>query len=281
MHPEYIKKFLVFALEEDIGSSDITSELTVSSSVSCSAEIIAKEECMVAGIPFVELVFNILDPGIKFENMLTDGSAVSKGDLIGVVSGNARAVLAGERLALNILQRLCGIATLTNRFVDAVRSFDIRVTDTRKTTPGMRYMEKYAVRIGGGYNHRSGLYDGILIKDNHVKVNGSISKAVSACKKASHLMKIEIEASTLDEVKEALNSGADVIMLDNMNINDMESAVQYIKKRTADVLVEASGNVTLDNIGEIASTGVDLISSGALTHSAKAADISMNIKIKS
>lgn len=280
MYPEYLKKFISLSLQEDIGSSDITSELTVGSDLRCSAEITAKEDCIVAGMPFVGLVFSMLDSSIRVEQIIQEGSAASSGDLIAAISGNARAVLSGERLALNILQRLCGVATLTSMFAKAVASTSVKVTDTRKTTPGMRYMEKYAVRIGGGYNHRAGLYDGLLIKDNHIKVCGSITKAVSACKKASHLIKIEVEVTTLDELKEAVSAGADVIMLDNMSINDMRTAVQYVRKKSNSILIEASGNIALENINSIASTGVDLISSGSLTHSAKAADISMNIKIK-
>lgn len=278
--PEQVKRFIRESLAEDIGSSDITSELTVSPTASCTAEIVAKEDFVLAGMPFVLMVFSLLDQNIVVDSLVADGSTLKKGGIIAVVSGNARSVLAGERLALNLLQRLSAVATITARFVKALDGLPARITDTRKTTPGMRYMEKYAVRAGGGFNHRTGLYDGILIKDNHIKVSGSISNAVAACKKASHLMKIEVEVTNQDEVKEAVNAGADVIMLDNMSPEDMRKAVSFIKSSGSNILVEASGNVTIANIREIAATGVDLVSSGAITHSAGSVDISMNIKIK-
>lgn len=280
-HPEQVRKFIEAALQEDIGSGDITSVLTVAQNAVAVAEIAAKEDFILAGMPFVELAFNILDKNIEIKSLLPEGASVSKGSVIATVAGNARAVLAGERVALNILQKLCAVATSTARFLKAAEGLPIRITDTRKTTPGMRYMEKYAVRIGGGFNHRSGLYDGILIKDNHIRVCGSVSAAVAACKNASHLLKVEVEVTNMEEVKEALAAGADVIMLDNMAADQMREAVSLIKSNDKRVLVEASGNVALDNIKSIAETGVDLVSSGSITHSAGAMDISMNIKIKS
>lgn len=279
-HPEQVRKFIEAALQEDIGSGDITSELTVAQNAVAVAEITAKDDFILAGMPFAKMAFNILDKNIEVKCLIADGASVSKGSVVATVTGNARAVLAGERVALNLLQRLCAVAAITGRMLNAVEGLPVRITDTRKTTPGMRYMEKYAVRMAGGYNHRSGLYDGILIKDNHIRVCGSISKAVAACKKASHLLKVEVEVTTIDEVKEALAAGADVIMLDNMGIELMREAVSLIRSRDNGVLIEASGNVTVNSVRSIAETGVDLISSGAITHSSGAVDISMNIKIQ-
>jgi nicotinate-nucleotide pyrophosphorylase (carboxylating) len=204
----------------------------------------------------------------------SEGAKVRKGDVLGEVSGKTMVLFAGERVSLNILQRLSGIATLTSRFVDAVRGTSANIIDTRKTTPCLRFMEKYAVRMGGGVNHRFGLFDGILIKDNHIEAVGSITKAVSLAKKGHHLAKIEVEVENLKDLREALEANADVIMLDNMSASDMHEAVKIVQKQA---LLEASGNVSLDNVREIAETGVDLISVGALTHSAAAADISLKI----
>lgn len=197
-----------------------------------------------------------------------------RGDVLGEVSGKTRALLAGERLSLNILQRLSGIATLTRSFVDEVAGTGAKIIDTRKTTPCLRFMEKYAVRTGGGVNHRFGLYDGILIKDNHIEAVGSIAQAIAMAKAVHHLAKIEVEVENLNDLREAVEAGADVIMLDNMSVNDMKEAVEIVGKR---VPLEASGNVSLGNVRAIAETGVDLISIGALTHSVTAADISLKI----
>ena len=209
-----------------------------------------------------------------FKTFFAEGAKVRKGDILGEVSGKTKTLLAGERVSLNILQRLSGIATLTSLFVDAVMGTGAKIIDTRKTTPCLRFMEKYAVRMGGGVNHRFGLFDGILIKDNHIEAVGSITKAVALAKAGHHLAKIEVEVENLNDLQEAVEAGADVIMLDNMSVNDMKEAVKIVQKR---IPLEASGNVSLTNVREIAETGVDLISVGALTHSVVAADISLKI----
>lgn len=269
------------AIIEDIGQGDITSLLIVSEDIDAKAHIIAKEDFMLAGMPFVKDVFNIIDPDIALNVFYNEGSFVKRGDIIAEVSGCARNILAGERIALNILQRVSGIATITNSYAERIKGLHARIADTRKTVPGMRFMEKYGVRIGGGVNHRFGLYDGVLIKDNHLKIAGSIKKAVELARKAHHLLKIEVEVKDIEEFKQALESGVDVIMLDNMPIDDIKKAVNIINSRSKNingkVLLEVSGSVSLDNVRDIAETGVDIISIGALTHSARAVDISMKI----
>lgn len=262
------------ALDEDIGNGDVTSGLTIPSDQRSKAVFLAKEGFVVAGMPFVLEVFSLLDPGAGVNVFYGDGSRVRKGDIIADVTGRTRVILAGERVSLNFLQRLSGIATLTQEYVRRVKDCKVRILDTRKTTPGLRFMEKYAVRVGGGQSHRFGLFDGILIKDNHISAAGSISDAIAAARQAHHLMKIEVEIESLKDLQEALKAGADVVMLDNMSVEDMRSAVKAAKGR---VLIEASGNMSLDRIREVAETGVDLISVGALTHSARAVDISLKI----
>jgi nicotinate-nucleotide pyrophosphorylase (carboxylating) len=264
------------ALREDIGSGDITSAILIPVSASAKASIVARERCVVAGLPFAARVFEILDPSVRFTIRAGEGVVAKRGAVIATVSGNARVILAGERTALNLLQRMCGIATLTRQFVSRLRGTGVQITDTRKTAPGLRLFDKYAVRTGGGQNHRFGLFDGILIKDNHIKAAGGIGRAVRDAKKhAAHLMKIEVEAGNLREVKEALRAGADVIMLDNMGMEEMKKAVRTIREAPGTVLIEASGNIDLENVRAVAETGVDIISSGALTHSVRAADLSM------
>jgi len=271
-----IRKLIEQALDEDIGPGDITSEATIRPESASIAVIIAKQDLVLAGLDVCCSVFHYLDPGIQISVFAQDGDKIIAGMEIAKLSGSTRSLLAGERVALNLLQHLSGIATLTTKYVDKCRGFKARVLDTRKTIPGMRILEKYAVHVGGGKNHRFGLFDGVLIKDNHIKAAGGIAKAVeSARKSAHHLLKIEVETKTLDEVREALAVKADVIMLDNMPIDVTREAVKIIDGCT---LVEVSGNVTLDTIRQIAETGVDFISSGSLTHSAPAADISMKIK---
>ncbi len=273
-----IRDFLVRALEEDIGTGDITTELTIPDDTNSEAIIIAKEDFLLAGLPFSLEVFSLLSDHINVDKHHSDGSSVKSGDTIAKLSGPTRALLAGERLALNILQRLSGIATLTKRFVSEVEGTGAKVLDTRKTMPLMRYMEKYAVKIGGGYNHRFGLYDGILIKDNHIKAAGGVARAIELARSSRvHLMKIEIEVKNLDELREALQAGADVVMLDNMELPMLKEAVALARQISPTTLLEASGGVRLDNVREIAQTGVDFISIGALTHSATAVDISMKI----
>lgn len=263
------------ALNEDIFTGDITSESTIPDDVMAKASFLSKDNGIVAGLDVVNAVFYAVDQEIKFNKLVTDGTEISKGQIIATAEGKARSLLSAERTALNFLQRLSGIATNTSKYVKAVSGYKAVIVDTRKTTPGWRVLEKYAVRIGGGHNHRFGLYDAVLIKDNHIAVVGSIAKAVSmAREKIPHTMKIEVETENLEQVKEALASGADIIMLDNMSLDMMSEAVKLIDGKA---LVEASGGVKLENIVDIAKTGVDMISIGALTHSAMPLDISMEI----
>lgn len=262
------------AIEEDLGFGDITAGLLIPEDSTARAFYVAKSAFVVAGLPFAKEVFTLLDPSTSWKPFFAEGATVKKGDILGEVAGRTRVLLAGERVSLNLLQHLSGIATLTSLFVDAVSGTSARILDTRKTTPCQRFMEKYAVRMGGGSNHRFGLFDGVLIKDNHIEAVGSITRAISLAKEGQHLAKIEVEVSNLNEVQEAIKAGADVIMLDNMSVHDMREAVKIVQKR---IPLEASGNVTLANVREIAETGVDLISVGALTHSVTAADISLKI----
>lgn len=271
-----IEKLIEEALFEDIGPGDITSEAVIPDEASATAEIIAKQDLVLAGVLIAREVFRKLDPWVQFTPLAHDGGRVQSGSIIAQVQGRTRMLLAGERVALNLMQHLSGIATTTARFVDALKGSRAEILDTRKTLPGLRALEKYAVRTGGGRNHRFGLYDGILIKDNHIKAAGGIIKVMAGIRKNVHpLLKIEVEVKTLDEVREAMAAGATMILLDNMPPALMKQAVGIVGER---VLVEASGNVTLDTVKAIAETGVDFISSGSLTHSAPAADISMKIK---
>jgi nicotinate-nucleotide pyrophosphorylase (carboxylating) len=272
--PASVTQLLRHAIEEDLGHGDITSSLIIPEDSEARALFIAKSNFVLAGFPFARLVFHILDPSVSFKTFHAEGAKVRKGDVLGEISGKTRLLLAGERTSLNILQRLSGIATLTSQFVGAVSGTKARIVDTRKTTPCHRFMEKYAVRMGGGVNHRFGLFDGILIKDNHIEAVGGIREAVLLAKSGHHLAKIEVEVENLKDLEEALAAKADIIMLDNMSIQDMAEAVKIIGGR---VTLEASGNVTLDNVRQIAETGVDMISIGALTHSVTAADISLKI----
>ncbi len=274
-----LKETIHLAIQEDIGHGDITSFLIVPEAKNAAADIIAKEEFILAGMPFVKEVFSIIDQQVNIKIFFDEGANVKKGDIIAKASGSARALLLGERISLNILQRISGIATITKRFVEKVKGLPVKIADTRKTIPGMRIMEKYGVTIGGGANHRFGLYDGILIKDNHIKIAGGIKKSVGLAKKGHHLLKIEVEVKNLNEFKEALDAGAHVIMLDNMSVANMREAVEIrnLKLAKNSILLEASGSMNLENIRDIAKTGVDIISVGALTHSARAVDISMKI----
>ncbi len=272
----YVKKIIEKALKEDIGPGDVTSEATIPVGSTSTAEILAKQDLVLAGLDVSLEVFHFLDSAIQFTRFAQDGDRIKSGKVIARVSGSTRVLLAGERVALNLLQHISGIATLTSKYVEQLKGLKAQALDTRKTLPGLRQLEKYAVRIGGGKNHRFGLYDGVLIKDNHIKAGGSITKAIeSARRNAHHLLKVEVETKTLDEVREALAAKADIIMLDNMPIDMIREAVKLINGQ---VLIEASGNVTFETIREIGETGVDFISSGSLTHSAPAADISMKIK---
>jgi len=268
-------KLIEIALREDIGDGDITTSSIVSTPLEATAHLVAKEGLILAGIDIFHRVYKKLDADLELIKHFEDGDEVNQGSIIGEISGKVAVILKGERIALNFLQHLSGIATLTHKFVMKVKSSPVKILDTRKTTPGWRVLEKYAVEMGGGENHRFGLFDAVLIKDNHISAAGGIGEAVRRVKdNVPHSFKIEVETSNLQEVKEALDSGVSTIMLDNMSTEMMKEAVAMVNKR---VLVEASGNTGLDNVEEIASTGVDFISVGALTHSAKAVDISLKV----
>jgi len=268
-----IDRIIENALAEDIHTGDITTLAVVRGGRAARAILKAKEEMVLAGIDVAARVFRLLDERIVFTPAFADGDRLAPGDIIARITGDAALLLQGERVALNLLQRMCGIATLTARYVEAVRGTKARVVDTRKTTPGLRILEKYAVRVGGGTNHRTGLYDGVLIKENHITAAGGLTEAVRRAKSyIPHTLKVEVETETLAQVAEALAAGADIIMLDNMDTSAMREAVALIAGRA---LVEASGGVSLESVRGIAETGVDIISVGALTHSARAMDISM------
>ncbi|GIO09865.1 nicotinate-nucleotide diphosphorylase (carboxylating) [Brevibacillus reuszeri] len=265
-------------LQEDLGFGDVTTMSTIPESEQGIGILYAKEAGIVAGLPIAQQVFETVDPELVFSAKVKEGARVEIGDQIAEVSGSVRSILSGERLALNLLQRLSAIATKTSEYTAAVAGTKARVVDTRKTTPGLRFLEKYAVRVGGGYNHRFALYDAVMIKDNHIKGAGGIAQAVAAARAAiPHTMTIEVEAESLEQVREALEAGADIIMLDNMSNEQMVEAVQLIDGRA---LVEASGGVNLETIGAIAKSGVDIISVGALTHSVKAFDISLDLNTR-
>jgi len=275
-----IDHILLNALHEDIGNGDITTSSLIPAKQISRAVIIAKSACIVAGLPFAERTFHLLDRDIKFRTLKKDGARVKTGDIIARITGRTASLLTAERTALNVLQRLSGIATLTDEFVGRVKGLGVKITDTRKTAPGLRYFDKYAVRTGGGHNHRYGLFDGVLIKDNHIAAAGGVGKAVKTARsEAHHVMKIEVEVKSTVQAKEALAAGADIIMLDNMKISEMKRAVGIIRKTRPGTLIEASGNVSLENVRSIGETGVDLISVGVLTHSAPAADISLKIVV--
>ncbi len=270
-----VQEIVERSLAEDIGPGDVTTLATIPGAVEVKGIIVCKQDGFLAGIPVVNEVFAQVDKRVRIRFLLQDGSGIEKGQKIAELSGSARSILVAERTALNFLQRMSGIATLTHHFVQAVSGTKARILDTRKTTPGLRLLEKYAVRCGGGSNHRMGLYDMIMIKDNHIAAAGSITKAVSAVRESRCQLKVEIECKNLDEVTEALNArGVDRIMLDNMSTDTMKQAVDMVAGK---VELEASGGVNLGTVRDIALTGVDYISIGALTHSAKALDISLEI----
>jgi nicotinate-nucleotide pyrophosphorylase (carboxylating) len=274
-----IDKFLLSAIQEDLGTGDITTNSVIPIEARANGKYIAKEDGILCGIGFAERVYSLLGSDYIFIKHKKDGDKVTKGEIIAEVSGLASLLLSGERIGLNIMQRLSGVATRTREAVDAVSGTNAKITDTRKTTPGMRVLEKYAVKIGGGVNHRFSLADGILIKDNHIIAAGSITAAVN-CARASapHTLKIEVETEELEQVKEALDAGADIIMLDNMTNDMMKDAVELIGGRA---ITEASGNMGEKTLKDVAACGVDHISIGALTHSVKALDISLKFKLTS
>ncbi len=265
------------AFEEDIGIGDITTEATVPPAQEGIGTLLAKSDGIVAGLPVAERVFEKLDTALSFRALVNDGDAVQAGTRIAEVQGNAKNILIGERTALNFLQRLSGVATLTAQFVAAVADYDTRIVDTRKTAAGWRAVQKYAVRVGGGHNHRFGLYDGVLIKDNHIVAAGGIGNAVQRARQVvPHTAKIEVEVETVEQIDEALKAGADILLLDNMPPGIMERVVQEIGDRA---VTEASGGITLERIKTVAATGVNLISVGALTHSAMPMDISLTLTL--
>ncbi len=275
----HVDKTLEIALNEDIGNGDITTSSLIRKNHVSNSVLIAKESFILAGLPFAERVFKLVDSGIKFKSLKKEGSRAGSGAVIAEIRGRTESLLMAERTALNLLQRLSGIATLTGKYAAEVKGTGTKIVDTRKTAPGLRFFDKYAVRAGGGDNHRFGLFDGILIKDNHIAAVGGIRKAVGRARKgAHHLVKIEVEVKNLKEVKEAMSAGTDIIMLDNMTPDRIKKAVDLIRGRKPDILIEASGNMNLENVRKIAETGVDLISVGAVTHSAPAADISMRFE---
>ncbi|MEE9911418.1 MAG: carboxylating nicotinate-nucleotide diphosphorylase [Deltaproteobacteria bacterium] len=271
-----IKKIIKDALAEDIGTGDITTGATVDPQKKGRAVAVAKGDFVVAGLEVFAATFKCLDKNIKVKIRIADGCRAQKGAVIAEVAGSLAVILQAERVALNLLQRMCGIATLAAKYAESVRGTKTKILDTRKTVPGLRVLDKLAVRLGGGTNHRIGLYDGVLIKDNHIEAAGGIAAAVLAQRK--HLrrnLKIEVETRNLREVKEALQCGVDIIMLDNMTNKAMKKAVDFVDGRA---LTEASGNVNLQRVAGIAATGVDFISVGELTHSVRAADISLKVK---
>ena len=272
------------ALAEDIGTGDVTTDWTIPSEAHGSAHFIAKQPGIIAGLDVVHLAFDRIDPGIGFSAYIQEGAVVEPGQVFAEVHGPTRGLLSGERVALNFIRHLSGIATLTNRYVMAVAGTGASIIDTRKTTPGFRSLEKAAVRAGGGVNHRFGLYDMILIKDNHIAAAGGLTAAVTLCverlRSIQSKLRIEVETATLEQVKEAMETPVDRIMLDNMSVSEMHEAVKLIRASVSQrrpVEIEASGAITLERVREIAETGVDLISIGAITHSAPALDISLDI----
>ncbi|MBI5677092.1 MAG: carboxylating nicotinate-nucleotide diphosphorylase [Planctomycetes bacterium] len=298
LETEKIDALIQLAIKEDIGTGDVTTENIIPDGLIVEGVFVAKESGVIAGLPVVEYFFSKLDKGVSLKQNVRDGTFVKKGETIASIKGSAKTLLSGERIALNFLQRVSGIATLTAQFVERIKPLKTAIMDTRKTIPGWRYLEKYAVAMGGGVNHRMGLYDQVLIKDNHLDILkvetglkpvstsshiSIIEKAVSALRqKIKKGMLVEVETRTLEEVAGALKAGVDIILFDNMNIAQLEEVVKMVKnwkssKGRRKPLTEASGNITLENVRLVAQTGVDRISVGAITHSAKALDISLEI----
>jgi nicotinate-nucleotide pyrophosphorylase (carboxylating) len=270
------------ALDEDLGRGDLTSRSLVRYGINARGSFIAKQDLVLAGLEIADLVFGWFDEYIQIESTAADGDEIKEGKIFARVIGDAQMLLSAERTALNFLQHLSGVATVTRKYVQAIAGTSAKIVDTRKTTPGLRMLEKYAVAVGGGQNHRLGLDDGVLVKDNHLAIAGSISEAVRRAREAAgHLHKIEVEVATLDQVKEALDAKADILLLDNMSPETVRQAVQLVRQREPNdrrTLLEASGGINLSNVRQYAEAGVDLISIGALTHSAPAVDISFKIK---
>lgn len=266
-------------LSEDLGRGDITTQATVAPNARARGRFIAKESMIIAGLEAAEAVFSTLDAQQQLEAFVSDGDEVEAGKVIARTSGFADVLLSGERVALNLLQRLSGIATLTRKYVGAIEGTNAKIVDTRKTTPGLRMLEKYAVLVGGGRNHRFGLDDGVLIKDNHIALAGGVRAAVARAREAvGHLHKIEVEVSSENDLREAIEAGADIILLDNLTPEETRGMVETARGLSANVLLESSGGITLENVRAYAEAGTDLVSIGALTHSARAMDISFKIQ---
>lgn len=275
---EAVKAQLSAWLAEDIGSGDVTTMSTVPAGHRSKGIIHAKEAGVLAGMPLMRLVFGVVDPSLRIESRAQDGDRVERGTVLAVVEGASHSILTGERLALNLLQRLSGIATKTRIYVDAAEGYPARIVDTRKTTPGHRTLEKYAVRVGGARNHRFGLYDAVMIKDNHIKAAGGILAAVASAKaRIPHTMMIEVEAESLEQAIEAARAGAHIVMLDNMSPARMQEACAELRRIAPHVVLEASGGIRPERVSEVAASGVDVISVGALTHSFAALDISLDL----
>ncbi len=266
------------ALDEDVGTGDVTTESTVPEGRRSRATIVAKEKGVIAGLKVAEAVFRELDPDVRMNVRVIDGEHVAHGDLVAELKGKTRAILTGERVALNFLARLSGIATMTAKYADVLRGTGVVLLDTRKTTPGMRLLEKYAVSIGGGANHRIGLWDMVLIKENHITAAGGIGPAVSGVRKSHPALSVEIEVRNLEELNEALEADVDRVMLDNMSIDEMRRAIQTAGEHEHPADVEISGGVTLENLAAVAELGPGFISVGALTHSAPALDLSLLVE---
>ena len=270
-----IKHLIHLALSEDISSGDVTSEALLGNEPSGKAVIVAKQEGVLAGLPVARMVFRTVNPRVVFRMLKQDGERIKKGQKVALIQGKTKGILSTERTALNFLQKLSGIATLTAKYVEEIKGTRTKILDTRKTTPGLRVLEKYAVKTGGGENHRMGLFDMILIKENHIKAGGGISEAIMRARWKRTREKIEVEVRNLAEVREAIESKPDWIMLDNMRIDQMRKAVRMIRRASRVIKIEASGSINLRNVRKIALTGVDFISVGALTHSAPALDMSL------
>jgi nicotinate-nucleotide pyrophosphorylase (carboxylating) len=274
LDPDRVRSLVRLALDEDVGRGDLTTDVTVPESVRARGDLVAKQELIVAGMDVARAVFQVLDPAARWEPEAREGDRFFPETVLGSVSGRARALLTAERVALNFLQRMCGVATLTRRFVDAVEGTRARVRDTRKTTPLLRFLEKYAVEVGGGTTHRAGLDAGILVKENHIRIAGSVRQATLRAVAGADGRDVEVEVERIDQIDDAIGAGARMVLLDNFTADEARHAVELIGGRVA---VEVSGGVRLDNVREYAEAGPDYIAVGALTHSAPAADISLEI----
>ena len=276
--PGIIYAYASDLLKEDLGRGDITTQAVVRGGLRARGRFLSKQDFVLCGLEIAEAVFSTLDTNIELESRVYDGDSIAAGTEFAAIKGPAAVLLAGERTALNLMQRLSGVATLTRAFVDRIAGTSARIVDTRKTTPGLRLLEKHAVRVGGGYNHRFGLDDGVLIKDNHIALAGGVRRAIALARtNIPHLMKIEVEVANQSQLREAIAAGADVIMLDNMSPSEVAQCVALTRSEAPGVLIEASGRVNLETVREVAECGVDLISVGAITHSSGSVDISLKI----